>query len=98
MRFPPVTALAVKIIALVFHGVLPWRSLGFLFVVGLDDVARHGAGDRAAMFASLDEHGDHDFRVAPRGVSDKPSVVLEALLLADFVARIVADDLRAARF
>src|SRR5437870_9721690 len=56
--------------------------LVLLVVVSLDDIANHGAGSLAAVLSAfLHQDGYDDLRVAARGVTDKPSVVIEFFLL-----------------
>src|SRR5712664_2455132 len=84
-----------RCIALVLRGVLALLFFVFLVVVGLDDVPDHGPGSFATMLpAFLDEHGDDDFGVAARRVTDKPGIVFQLLRFPHARAGVVADDLR----
>src|SRR5207247_7074071 len=76
-----------------FRRVLPF-FLVLLVVVSLDDIANHGAGSLAAVLSAfLHQDGYDDLRVAARGVTDKPSVVIEFFLFMYASEGIVTDDL-----
>ena len=74
------------------------RARVLLIVVGFHDIAGDGAGNCAAVFAALDEHGNHNFRIAPRSIAYEPGIVLEFFLLAHAIAHIIANHLRASGF
>src|ERR1700694_1264369 len=65
--------------------------------VRLNDL-RSNARGKIAMFALLDQHGDHDFRIAPGSDTGEPAIVLKLLAASTLaLAQRIADDLGAAR-
>src|SRR5215472_2350818 len=84
----------------VFRSDLPGNLLGFLVVVGLNHIAHDRSGHLAPVPTPLHDDANGNFRIAARGVSYKPGVILKLQLLgfSESAAQIVINHLGRPRF